>query len=92
MLDNIRKAGISDEKAFDMIKRRRTDLLGGNNITQDETEMLKNMINANVRADDAVAMIQKRRQDMETKANSIHDLHADEGVIEQTLKAPFRAI
>lgn len=40
----------------------------------------------------AVAMIQKRRQDMETKANSIHDLHADEGIVEQTLKAPFRAI
>lgn len=26
----------------------------------------------------AVAMIQKRRQDMAEKANSIHDLHADE--------------
>lgn len=46
----------------------------------------------NLSAKQAVAMIKKRRQDMETKANSIRDLHADEGVVEQTLKAPFRAI
>lgn len=32
----------------------------------------------NIPVKQAVAMIQKRRQDMETKANSIHDLHADE--------------
>lgn len=54
--------------------------------------MLLKMQADNLSAKQAVAMIQKRRQDMETKASSIHDLHADEGVVEQTLKAPFRAI
>lgn len=43
-------------------------------------------------AKEATAMILQRRQDIEKKANSIHDLHADEGVVEQSLKAPFRAI
>lgn len=40
--------------------------------------MLKKMQADNLTAKESVAMIKQRRSDMETKNNSIHDLHADE--------------
>lgn len=46
----------------------------------------------NVPVKQAVAMIKKRREDLYKESTRIKDQHADEGVVEQTLKAPFRAI
>ena len=57
-----------------------------------EREALAKMRSANLPSTDAVAMIQKRREDLYKESTRIKDQHADEGVVEQTIKAPFRAV
>lgn len=92
MYEKMLADNVSDEEAHKMLKQRRTDLLWGNDISEKEKEMLKKMQADNLTAKESVAMIKQRRMDMENKANSIHDLHADEWVVEQTAMAIPRAI
>lgn len=64
MYAKMKADNLPDETAFAMLKKRRTDLLGGNTkLSPDEQSMLLKMQADNIPAKQATAMIQKRRAD-----------------------------
>lgn len=67
MFDKMKADNLDDNTAFSMLKKRRMDILGGNDISQQETEILKKMQADNVPVKQAVSLIQQRRKDQFNK-------------------------
>lgn len=63
MFQKMKEDNLSDDQSFSMLKKRRADILWGNDITQEEKNILLRMQSDNVPVKQAVAMIQKRRKD-----------------------------
>ena len=63
MFQKMKEDNLSDDQSFAMLKKRRADILWGNDITQDEKSILLRMQSDNVPVKQAVDMIQKRRKD-----------------------------
>jgi ParB-like nuclease domain len=59
----MKQANIQDEQAYWMLKKRRMDLLWGNDISEEEKSALQSMRESNIPSDKAVSMIQQRRKD-----------------------------
>ncbi len=67
MFQKMKADSLPDETAFSMLKKRRMDILGGNDLANDEKEILLKMQADNVPVKKAVAMIQQRRKDQFNK-------------------------
>lgn len=67
MFQKMKADNLDDNTAYSMLKKRRMDILGGNDITQEETDILKRMQADNVPVKQAVSMIQQRRKDQFNK-------------------------
>lgn len=67
MYKKMKADNLPDETAFSMLKKRRMDILGGNDISKEETDILKRMQADNVPVKQAVSMIQQRRKDQFNK-------------------------
>lgn len=67
MFQKMKADNLSDDQSYSMLKKRRADILGGNDISVQETEMLKRMQADNVPVKQAVSMIQQRRKDQFNK-------------------------
>ena len=63
MFQKMKEDNLSDDQSFSMLKKRRADILWGNDITQEEKNILLRMQSDNVPVKQAVDMIQKRRKD-----------------------------
>lgn len=67
MFQKMKADNLDDNTAYSMLKKRRMDILGGNDITQEETDILKRMQADNVPVKQAVSMLQQRRKDQFNK-------------------------
>jgi hypothetical protein len=63
MFQKMKADNLSDEQSYSMLKKRRADILGGNDISVQETEILKRMQADAVPVKQAVSMIEQRRKD-----------------------------
>ena len=67
MFQKMKADNLDDNTAYSMLKKRRMDILGGNDITPEETDILKRMQADNVPVKQAVTMIQQSRKDQFNK-------------------------
>ena len=67
MFQKMKADNLDDNTAYSMLKKRRMDILGGNDLGNDEKEMLLKMQADNVPVKQAVSMIQQRRKDQFNK-------------------------
>ncbi len=67
MFQKMKEDNLPDETAYSMLKKRRMDILGGNDLGNDEKEILLKMQADNVPVKQAVSMIQQRRKDQFNK-------------------------
>jgi len=67
MFQKMKADNLPDDTAYSMLKKRRMDILGGNDLGNDEKEMLLKMQADNVPVKQAVSMIQQRRKDQFNK-------------------------
>lgn len=67
MFQKMKADNLPDDTAYSMLKKRRMDILGGNDLGNDEKEMLLKMQADNIPVKQAVSMIQQRRKDQFNK-------------------------
>lgn len=67
MFQKMKADNLTDEQSYNLLKKRRADILGGKDLFGDEKEMLLKMQSDNVPVKQAVSMIQKRRADQFNK-------------------------
>lgn len=100
MWEKMKKDWVPDADAIKMIEERQNDIAKKYNmpkVSTEERQMYAKMRDDWVPFEDAVKMVANKQSDEFQKAQAeqkpmFGDQHADEGIIEQTIKAPFRAI
>lgn len=84
--------GLSEQEAQNLVKQHRDSLYPIKDFTPQESATLRKMASDWLTSYEAIDLFKQNRQQKAKEWTKIQDMHADEGVVEQTLKAPFRAI